>query len=112
MGPVTYKIELPPSMKKAHNVFHVSKLKLYKQRKQDAGLMDVVVDADGNEEQAVAEILQKKHENRRVKYLVRFEGEDASEATWHLKSALSNCMDLVRAFERSTGTSNSKEGRV
>lgn len=29
IGPVTYKAELPPTMKQCHNLFHVSKLKKY-----------------------------------------------------------------------------------
>lgn len=106
VSPVTYRIELPPSMKKAHNVFHVSKLKPYRRRSAEEGLMDIVVDADGTEEQVVAEILDKKRDKRRVKYLVRFEGEPASEASWHLKADLKNCMDLVRNFERSKDASS------
>lgn len=105
MGPVTYKIELPPSMKKAHNVFHVSKLKKFI-GKEIQGTIDIVIDADGTSEQEVAEILDKKRIGRKLHYLVRFEGDPESEALWLQKSDLKNCMDLVNEFERSLKKKN------
>lgn len=33
-GPVTCRMELPSSKKRAHNIFHVSKLKLFKSNGQ------------------------------------------------------------------------------
>ena len=105
MGPVTYKIELPPSMKRAHNVFHVSKLKQYQPRGDDTGRMEVVIDAEGNVEDVVAEILDKKRQDRKTWYLVRFYGDPKSEAIWKPRSDLSNCMDIVNDFEKSLKTS-------
>ncbi len=60
MGPVTYKIEMPPNVNRAHNVFHVSKLKAYHMPGKGPGPLSVVVDADGNVEQEVAAILDRK----------------------------------------------------
>ena len=66
MGPVTYMIEMPPSMKKAHNVFHVAKLKPYVGSRKDDQDIDVMIDGDGTIEQVVSEILDKKRWNRQV----------------------------------------------
>lgn len=109
MGPVKYKIKLPPSMKRAHNVFHVSKLKPYYKR-DDSGTVDVVIDAGGTMEQDVKEILGKKREHRTVHYLAQFEGNPTSEAIWLPKSELKNGINLVREYEKSTRTSTSKKG--
>lgn len=59
MSPVTYKIEMPPCMKRAHNVVHALKLKPYVTREGE-GIMDVVIDADGTVEQAVHDILNRR----------------------------------------------------
>lgn len=100
-GPVTYKIELPPTMKRSHNVFHLSKLKRYHPPVGQDGPTTVVIDADGTTEQVVIGILDKKRERRRVYYLVQFEGQPTSEAIWMHKSELKNCWDLVRQYEAS-----------
>ncbi len=107
MRPVTYMIELPPTMRKVHNVFHVSRLKPYINPLHNTGPREVVIDADGTTEREVVAILGKKRENRRVYYLVQFEGDPESEAVWLPATELRNCMDLVRTFEKSTRTSNS-----
>lgn len=66
-------------MKRPHDVFHVSKIKRYNKQVNDMGPLSIVIDADGNVEQE-AEILDKKRENRRALYLVRFEGDPVTEA--------------------------------
>ena len=100
LGPVTYEIEMPPTMKRANNVYHVSKLKPYQKRPQDKGPVSVVIDTDGNVEQILSAILDKKRENRRVFYVVQFEGDMEADAIWMPKSELKHCNDLVRAFEQ------------
>eukprot|EP00171_Calliarthron_tuberculosum_P011573 IDg11573t1 len=44
MGPVTYRIEMPPTLKKAHNVVHVSKLKPYHSRGITNKPLDITID--------------------------------------------------------------------
>ena len=75
MRPVNYRVEIPPSMKRARSVFHVSKLKLYKEHLGRKGPLSVVVDADATVEQEVKAILKKKREKRRIYYLVQFMDE-------------------------------------
>ena len=97
-------------MKKAHDVVKVDKLKPYNRSTKQSGPLSVVVDADGNVEQEVFAILDKKRKNQRVYYLVQFESDAVSDAIWIHKSELRNCIDLVRDYENSTRTSSSKGG--
>ena len=101
-GPVNYMIEMPPDMKRKHNVFHVSKLKPYNRPSNEVGGVtpSVVIDAGGNKEQIVHRILDKKRENRRVFYLVQFYGDAEEDSIWMHKSELKNCIDLVKDFEK------------
>lgn len=110
MGPVTYKIELPPSMSKAHNVFHVSKLKKFVRGPADQGSLSVVIDPEGNVEQEVIAILNKKRVKRRIFYLVQFEGDEVEDSIWMPSSDLRNCRELIKKFETSPRTSTSKKG--
>ena len=110
MGPVDYRVELPPSMKKAHNVFHVSKLRQYKEPLGRKGPLSVVIDSDGNVEQEVKAILDKKREKRRIYYLVQFMDDPESEAVWLPKSDLTNCKDLIKKYKESMPTSISRKG--
>ena len=99
-------------MRKAHNVFHVSKLKGYSKPKDQGGLLPIVIDADGTQEFEVKAILDKKKENRQTKYLVQFEGEPPEEAIWLPRAELSNCREILKNFNDSLRTSNPKRGRV
>lgn len=96
-------------MKKAHNVFHVSKLKTYKEPLGRKRTLSVVFDADGTMEEEVKAILRKKREQRKLFYLVQFMGESESKAIWLHKSRLKHCQDLVQEFEKSTRTSIPKK---
>lgn len=58
MGPLTYKIELSPSMKRAHDVFHVFKLKKLVRRDGDTEILDIVVDSEGTTEQESAQLYE------------------------------------------------------
>ena len=109
MGHVTYKLELPPSMKRTHDVIHVSKLKKYSKPKSRSGSLPIVVDADGTEEMEVAEILDMKRYQRKLYYLVRFQDEPSSEAVWLSKLELKNCKELLKDFEKATETSQTKK---
>ncbi len=99
LGPVTYRVELPDSMRRSHNVFHVSKLKKYERADED-GSMNVVIDAKGTTEQVVTAILDKKKENRKVYYLVQFDRQAEADAIWMHKSELTNCRELIAEYNK------------
>jgi hypothetical protein len=87
---VAYKVNLPTSLKKVHNVFHVSKLKKY-------------IDRDGNENLVVEEDIESIVDNQTIKrgnneirqYLVQFKGQTVQDAKWINESQLMNCQTLL-----------------
>lgn len=110
MGPVTHMIELPPSMKKAHNVFHVSQLRKFNRREGDHKSLSIVIDAQGTVEQEVTAVLDTRKNNRRRQYLVQFEGESVEEGTWMNKNELPNCKELIKRFENLSRATSPKRG--
>ena len=60
IGPVTYLIELIPSMKRAQNVFHVSELEKYHKNENDDCLVPITIDSDCIQEFEVKSILAKR----------------------------------------------------
>lgn len=99
LGPVTYKVELPPSMKRAHNVFHVSKFKPAT-KPSDSENVSVTIDKSGKIEEAVYAILDKKRRNRKLYFLVQFVGDNEEEAIWMQKSELGNCKELLQLYNK------------
>lgn len=97
-------------MKKVHNVFLVSRLKRFHRLEGEKGSFSVVIDTEGNIEQEVITILNKKKENRRVFYLVQFEGDSVEDTVWIKKTDLDNCKGCIRKFENSLRTTSSKRG--
>lgn len=79
IGDVYYKMELPPSMKRAHNIFHVSRLKPYGNWDIRKGV-DVVINADGEIEQEIESIFKHKGTKRKRQYFVKFVGQEEVDA--------------------------------
>lgn len=98
------------SKKRAHNVFHVSKLKLYKDLPGRKGPWSVVIDADANVEQEVRAILKKKREKGKIYYIVHFMNAPESKAIWLPKTRIRNCSKYIDEFENSTRKSISRRG--
>ena len=101
ISPVTYKLDLPPSMP-IHPVFHVSLLKKYNDPSMVPGRPvlerpppEVVDDA---EEYEVEAILDKRTHRRKLQYLVKWKGYHESDSTWENEENLANSPDLVADF--------------
>ena len=97
-----YKLELPMDMG-IHPVFHVSKLKKYKDGfdqfpEREVELKDrlPVVPA---EEHEVERIVGKRRVNGRVEYLVKWKEAAEWDNTWEPLEHLTNAQDAVREFE-------------
>lgn len=97
IGEVSYRLELPPSMKRAHNIFHVSRLKPYSAEKATTNI-DVVVDPDGTIEQVVEKIIRHVGKKKNREYLVQFSGEQKSQL-WMKQPDLKNAKELVLEYE-------------
>jgi Chromo (CHRromatin Organisation MOdifier) domain len=102
IGPVTYELDLPPTMK-IHPRFHVSKLKPYLDPTEIEGRPhwelpppDVI---DGQDEYGVEYIVDKRRRHRRTEYLVHWKGYPSYDRTWEPEENLSNAQDAVLGFE-------------
>ncbi|KAL6155406.1 hypothetical protein ACJBU6_05630 [Exserohilum turcicum] len=120
VGPVNYKLRLPPGMK-VHPVFHK---KLLEPAPQDAELAeDIELE---NDEYIVEEVKDLRKIRRQWKYLVKWQGWPDSQNTWEPEENLTNCKSLVREYHRkhprkrepdsrrkgrSLGTNNQKKDR-
>jgi hypothetical protein len=103
---VAYELELPPTLR-IHPVFHVSKLKLYRnddryEREQVMRPAPVLV--DGEQEYEVERILDRRERRQgrgiRVEYLVKWLGYPEYESTWERESNLTNAQELVQEFNQ------------
>ena len=81
VGPVAYRLQLQGRYSRVHPVFHVSLLK----RHVAGGSSDappMPVERDGDLHFEVERIVKHKKSRRKLKFLVRFKGYDASEDQW------------------------------
>ena len=103
IGTLAYRLDLPESMHKIHNVFHVSKLKPYKA----SGRVQpppVPIEIEGELEYEVERILDKwvtkrRHKSDAVEYLVKWLGYGHEHNSWEPAKSLANTQKLVQTFE-------------
>lgn len=104
INPVAFRLELPPSMAKLHDVFHSSLLKPYNAGDGSRPIPPPPDLIDGEEEYEVEAILG--HEDRRVGnqykryYLVRWAGYSQEHDSWEPVSLLRNSAELVSDYLR------------
>ena len=113
---VAYELQLPATLR-VHPVFHVSKLKPYRDgaatfpaRRQVVDRPPPeLIDEDGEEQWEVDAILKKRTIQRgrarhpRIEYLVRWRGYPEWEATWEPLQHLANAQQALAAFEQADG---------
>lgn len=92
-------------MKKARNVFHVSQLKLHILLQVGSGPVPTNIDPEGNENDAVRTILDKKRMGRKVYFLfssfsIRSLGYPESKVVLMHELQLSHCPELISLYER------------
>jgi deoxyuridine 5'-triphosphate nucleotidohydrolase len=101
ISPVAYELQMPESTK-VHTVFHISKLKEYKNsnsfNRTSHSRPDPIL-SDGQEEWEVENLMDKRIFRGRTQYLAHWKGFDASERTWIFLEDLGNSLDLVEQFE-------------
>lgn len=99
IGVVSYRIDLPPSMK-IHNVFHVSLLEPVVENMFDNREIPPPppVEIDDHKEYEVEEILDSRLYYRKLQYLVRWKGYSISEDKWLPPANLEHCKDMIDEF--------------
>jgi hypothetical protein len=112
ISPTAYKLDLPATLR-IHPVFHVSKLKLYKESEEflRATPPPPITLPNNSEEYEVEIILDKRTLKGKVQYLVKWIGYPLHDATWEPTNHLKNAQQMVKDFER-TRTSLLKEGKM
>ena len=107
----TIELELPSTVK-IHPVVNVSKVQKYKsQVEEQRKEMPQPVVIEGEEEQEVKRIMNKRKVRGRDKYLVRQKRCTVEEDTWKSKENLKNAMELVEEFEREYSREEEKKVR-
>ena len=108
VGPQSFTLRLPESLRAVHPVFHVSMLELYTPSEIPGRVPTPPppVEVDGELEFEVSEILDSKIDKRRrckLQYLVRWAGYEGTdeETSWLPATELTNAPDLLDAFHRS-----------
>jgi hypothetical protein len=106
VAPTAYQLDLPPTLRGIHPVFHVSLLKPYvdgsarfPSRVQLPSRPDSVALPDGQQAWEVEQILDRRKRGRRVEYLVAWKGYPLYEATWEPAANVRSAREAVSAFE-------------
>ncbi len=93
MGPIAYRLALPPELDKIHNVFHVSMLKRYR---SDASHVisaeEIIIQLDLTYEEEPIRILAQKVKELRNKKIplvkVLWRHHNTEEATWESEETM------------------------
>ena len=93
IGPVAYRLALPPSLGNVHNVFHVSQLRKYVfDPKHVIYYEEVALNSDLSYEERPQMILDRKVQNLRNKSIasvkVLWRNHEYEEATWELEDKM------------------------
>ena len=103
IGSVAYRLELPHTLK-IHPVFHVSRLKVYKEPtsfdpKRRTFLRPPPIIVEHEEEYEIEKIIDKRTFRRQVQYLVKWLGYPDSDNTWIPLSELQHAQEAIQDFE-------------
>jgi hypothetical protein len=96
VSPVSYKLKLPHTTR-VHDVFHVSRLKLYNPN-EFPGRRPKPLPAIIEDQYEVHNILDKRTRYGKPQYLVHWKGYRECDATWEPTSHLKNCSDVLKDF--------------
>ena len=101
VGDRDYRLKLPPVLK-IHDVFHVSRLSLYKGNKVNGEIPPppAPIIVDNEEEYEVEEILDSRFFNRKFWYYVKWKGYGKGENSWQPVADLENAQKKIDAFHR------------
>ncbi len=101
IGAVAYKLQLPPSLARLHDVFHVSLLKPFEGAAQPP--REPVFSCGDDVEYEVERIASHRTTRRGRQYLVHWTGYPTFESTWEKEENLANANDILQAYKSQHG---------
>ena len=113
INPVAYRLQLPHSMKRLHNVFHISLLHPVKKtysRPAQADPPPVILDRTDNYYE-VEDILDGKQIKGKWQFLVSWKGYSAKENSWEPEENILNCTNLIEDFKKRFGSTRKSAAR-
>ena len=101
IGEVNYRLQLPKSMQKMYDVFHVSLLEKYHPNQIDQRqlLEPPPIIIDNEEEYEVEKILDSRVKRNQIEYLIDWKGYGIDERCW-VNSKEINAKELIEEFHR------------
>ena len=99
IGTQAYELDLPLKYNRIHNVFHVSLLEPYHQKK---GSETIIIQPDLKDEEGeyeVEQILARRVRKNKKEWLVRWTGYSPADDQWLAKEDLEGCWELVQEFD-------------
>src|SRR5271168_3864925 len=100
LGPLTYRLKLPPSWK-IHNVFHATLLRPYKENDVHGEnyLRPPPDIEEGEEVYEVETILKHRKRGRGYEYLVKWVGYPITEASWESTTSFTGAIDTLQEYK-------------
>ncbi len=101
IGTVAYRLALPPSLTRLHDVFHVSLLKKFD---GTAPAPRPPVFACGDDEEfEIQKIISHRSSRRGHQYLILWKGYPAHESTWEPEQNLEHAQELLASYKSKHG---------
>ena len=107
LSKLNYELDLPETMNKKYNIFHVSLLTKYNEteNKYSSGPSSLTRPPpeiiDDEELFEVQQILKHRFNGNRRQYLVHWKGYELHESTWEPKESFRQHSDIIKQYERS-----------
>ena len=104
VGPLDYRLELPLSLNRIHNVFHIDKLYPWRGNPINGAIPappgPIYLEDEEEPEYEVEEILDSRIRWKRLEYLVKWVGYDSGHNSWEPVENLEHAPKIVGRFHK------------